>query len=1219
MLSLLLGGVAAFLQISIQRELLEAPQKKMSQEVTGKLQSKIQQATQELREVAEHLPPDSGFFTQVLPHAQVPLFIYQQHKLIFWSDHTTRLDIAPRFLRPGLQVLESRFGRFLVLKQQPSPIYSLLAVIPLETRYDISNAYLRSGLNPEIFEDHSGAIQLEKSRGAIPILDAQGHYLFSLRVQDPSQWLHAGKVTFALYVMAIVAWVLFLVSFYQKLQANRHKVFALWVVLMGLPLLRLLMLWFQFPGNVQELELFSPRVYASAWWSPSLGDLLLNEICLLVMAGVVYGFAKPLRLEHVFLKTPKKQIISSLVIGAVITLLVISWYEMYRSLILNSQPVLDITQNIQIGPAKVLLFLIMVLHTIGISWLLRLLLSWLPFTANSEAPFAYALMTVLVLAINWSFWRDAPSGNWAILFSSAILVGWEQLHRKLRRRAGLYTSIFLLNLISAGLGASAFYDLYAVQLRTDKQRMASELLKDHDDLTEYLLAQAAEAIQHDHLLFYALRAPWVNRGIVEQKIKRYHLRNLTENYAVAVRLFDVDGQALNRVDTISNLLDYAQVWAPRARNTHQKGQLLINSETDPGRFLYLQEIQVPLNEWQWVTVVLELSSKITAPNSVLPELLVERKSSQPATMPATSYALWKEGRWLRSEGYFEYNQRFSPLLFNDPLLYSQGLSVGGYHHLAAKAINGTVSLVSTPDYGFSSWLSNFSFLFLLHTFLLFTLLALVVLSKGRLVQSITSTFGTKIQLFLNLGVLVPLVLVSLTIGSLVTNSYRQDLVRGYTEQGDFIRQSILTSNWGEYLFKGRADSLTRRVNRLALVAQAELNIYNANGELRISSQPALFEAGVLSTRLNPKAFSMLREQGLNRILLQEKAGSLPYSTIYVPLRENPTQKPQGYLAIPFFDSEKDLNAKLIQLITTILNIFTLLFVLFVLLSYLATRALTVPLQLLTERLKQTSLTGVNERLVYESRDEIGLLVHEYNQMLQKLEESKQELALREKEAAWKEMARQVAHEIKNPLTPMKLSLQYLRKAMQEGRSNLEELVEKISNTMITQIEVLSDIATSFSNFTSMPDLKLETLELNGLVRKATDLHLNSQQHQVELEVPQMPIYVRADENQLVRIFNNLLLNALQAVPSSSTPQIKVKVTLESPQWVLVAVQDNGTGIPADVQSKIFVPNFSTKYSGSGIGLAVVKKGVEAIGGSIWFETEENVGTTFFLKLPVIQP
>ncbi len=1190
----------------------------MVEEVQDRLQGLVQQAEQEMAFVSQNLSPDSGLFSRNLPKTSTPLFIYRQNKLVFWSEHSLRPELDPRYLEKAQQVVENRFGRFIVLHQQPKPEYHVLAVIPLEIRYGISNAYLRSGLNPQIFEEHVAFMQLEPGGGAIPIIDAKGNYLFSLRALDPGQWLHAGKLALVLYLLSIMAGVLCLVTFYQKLKSTGKEVAALWTFLLGLLLLRLVMLLSQFPNNVYELELFSPRVYAAAWWSPSLGDLLLNEVCFLVMSVLVYRFARATRFCAVFQKMAQKRLWICVVTGVVITVLIISWYETYRSLFVNSQPSFDITQNIQIGPQKLLLYLVMVLHTLALSWILRLLLNALPFTAHGKLPFAYAWITVLVLALGWAFWRDAPSGNWVVLFASAALVGWEQLHRKLGQRAGIYSSIFLLNILSASLGAAALYDLYTVQLRADKQRIAAQLLKDRDDLTEYLLAQAAEDIGHDPLVQYVVSAPWGNLNLVEQKIKRHHLRNITENYAVMVRLFDVNGESFQyREDSLTNLRSYAQAWAPKARNTNQRGQLLVGSETDPGRFTYLQEIKVPVNFQQWVTVVLEVSPKITAPNSVLPELLVERRNSQVNTIPSSSYALRKGNRWLKAEGYFEYGQEFPPRLFNVPQLYTQGLTIEGYHHLGARATNGTVALVSTPSYGGRSWLSNFSFLFLLHTFSLFSLLLLVMLSRGQLIETIMSTFSTKIQLFLNLGVLVPLVLVSLTIGSLVTNSYRQDLIRGYTDQGEFVRQNILTSNWGANLFKGRADSLTRRVNRLAVIAQAELNIYNADGVLRISSQPALFEAGVLSTRLNPQAYEVLKEQGLNRILLQEKAGELPYSTIYVPLRSSPTTNPQGYLGIPFFDSQKELDTKLIQLITTILNIFTVLFLLFVLMSYMATRALTVPLQLLTERLKRTSLTGSNEKLVYQSRDEIGLLVHEYNQMLQKLEESKQELTLREKEAAWKEMARQVAHEIKNPLTPMKLSLQYLRKAMQEGRGNLEDLIEKISNTIITQIDVLSDIATSFSNFTAMPDLKLETLELKELIRRTTDLHLNPQQHRVTVTMPQEPVYVRADENQLIRIFNNLLLNALQAVPSSRTPEIKVTLELVSPQWALVAVQDNGTGIPEEVQPKIFIPNFSTKYTGSGIGLAVVKKGVEAIGGSIWFETEENVGTTFFLKLPVM--
>ncbi|WP_210463992.1 sensor histidine kinase [Rufibacter roseolus] len=1217
--SLLFGGVAAFLQVSIQRDLLEAPEKQMVEEVEERLHGLMQEAEQEMAAVSNSLSPDSGFFSRNLPKTNIPLFVYRQNKLLFWSEHSLRPELDPRYLTKKQQVVENRFGRFIVLRQQPSRNYAVLAVIPLEVRYGISNAYLRSGLNPQIFEDHVAAIQVERGGAAIPIADARGNYLFSLQVLEPGQWLHAGKFTLGLYILSIIAAVLCLVTVHQRLKKSGRKIAALWTMILGLLVLRVIMLWSQFPNNVQDLELFSPRVYAAAWWSPSLGDLLLNEICFLTIALLVYRFGRPVHFGAVFHETPQKQLWSCIAIGVIITLVIISWYETYRSLFVNSQPNLDITQNIQFGPEKLLLYLVMVLHTLALSWILRLLLSALPFTAAGKMPFAYTWITVLVLALGWAFWRDAPSGNWIVLFASAALVGWEQLHQRLGQRAGIYSSIFMVNILSASLGAAALYDLYAVQLRADKQRLASQLLKDRDDLTEYLLAQAAQDISKDPLIQHVFNSPWGKLNIVDQKIRRHHLRAITENYSVTVRMFDFTGESFDDLDSLSTFEAYAQRWGPRSKSTNQRGQLLVGSESDPGRFTYLQEIKVPVDFQQWVTLVLEVSPKITAPNSVLPELLVERKSSQENTIPSSSYALRKGNRWLKTEGYFEYSQLFSPNLFNIPQLYTQGLNIADYHHLGARSSSGTVALVSTPAYGARSWLSNFSFLFLLHSFSLFSLLLLVMLYRGHLLDTILSTFGTKIQLFLNLGVLVPLVLVSITIGSLVTNSYRQDLIRGYTDQGDFVRQNILTSNWGPNLFKGRADSLARRINRLAMVAQAELNIYNADGELRISSQPALFEAGVLSTRLNPKAYEVLKEQGLNRVLLQEKAGTLPYSTIYVPLRDRPTNSPEGYLAIPFFDSEKELNSKLIQLITTILNIFTLLFLLFVLMSYVATRALTVPLQLLTERLKRTSLTGSNEKLVYQSRDEIGLLVHEYNQMLQKLEESKRELALREKEAAWKEMARQVAHEIKNPLTPMKLSLQYLRKAMQDGRGNLEELVEKISNTMITQIDVLSDIATSFSNFTAMPDLKLETLELNGLIRRTSDLHLNPQQHKVEVVLPQEPVYVRADENQLIRIFNNLLLNALQAVPSSETPELKVTLELMDAQWALVAVQDNGTGIPADVQPKIFVPNFSTKYSGSGIGLAVVKKGVEAIGGSIWFETQENVGTTFFLKLPVVQP
>ena len=1213
----LLAGLAVLLQVGMQRDLLETPERQLAQEVEKRLHSQISEAQEEVDRIASALPPDSGFFSRILSQTKRPVFIYRQNQLIFWSDHTLRPEVAPQALRQEVQTVENRFGKYLLIRRLASPQYTILAVIPLEQRYGITNAYLKSGLNPQLFDTYAASIQVERSTGALPIVGPDGVYLFSLKVLEPGQWLHASTLTFWLFVGALVCWIFFLITLRRQLRARGQEVWALWSVVLGLLLIRAVMLAFQFPNSIQDIGLFSPRVYAASWWSPSLGDLVLNELCLLAISHLVYQFSRNFRFSALFTKTDYKRFLVLFFLSVAILGIVMSWYEFYRSLFNNTQPNLDITQNIQLFGGKILLYAVIIIHTLALSWLLRLLLSWLPFPATELQPVAYVWGTVVGVSLAWAFWRDAPSGNWIVLFVAVTLVAWRQIHQRLGKRPGIYSSIFLINILSASLGAAALYDLDAVQLREDKQRLAALLLKDRDDITEYLLAQAAVSIQKDEILNHVFRAPWINRNFIEQKIRRHHLQTLTENYAITIRLFDLNGETLSYQDSLTNLRKYAAHWRQRVQETTHPGQFLASSENEPGHFTYLQEVRVPLNSFQWATIMLELSPKLTTPNSILPELLVEPKSTQPDAIPSGSYALWRNGRWLKTEGYFEYSQYFTPQLFQIPFLYTQGVSHAGYHHLGVSNEMGTVAVVSTPAYGFRSWLSNFSFFFLLHTFALFGLLVLAIIARGQLIQTITSTFSTKIQLFLNLGVLVPLVLVSLTIGSLVTNSYKADLIRGYTEQGDFIRQSLMTNSMGGS-GRSRPDSLQRRINRLASLAQAELNLYDAQGQLRIASQPALFEAGVLSPRLNPRAYSALKNQGLNRMLLDEKAGSLPYSTLYLPLRSGPGQAPDGYLAIPFFDSEKELNTKLIQLITTILNIFTILFLVFVAMGYMATRALTVPLKLLTERLKRTTLTGSNEKLVYKSSDEIGLLVREYNHMLQKLEESKQELALKEKEAAWKEMARQVAHEIKNPLTPMKLSLQYLRKAMQDGRSNLDELVDKISNTMITQIDVLSDIATSFSNFTSMPGLKMEVLELNSLVKRAADLHLNPKQHQIELSLPQEPVHVLADENHLVRIFNNLLLNALQAVPSSQTPEITIKVEEKDAKWVFISVQDNGAGIPEEVQPKIFLPNFSTKYTGSGIGLAVVKKGVEAFGGTIWFETKENEGTTFFLKLPIVQ-
>jgi nitrogen fixation/metabolism regulation signal transduction histidine kinase len=237
-------------------------------------------------------------------------------------------------------------------------------------------------------------------------------------------------------------------------------------------------------------------------------------------------------------------------------------------------------------------------------------------------------------------------------------------------------------------------------------------------------------------------------------------------------------------------------------------------------------------------------------------------------------------------------------------------------------------------------------------------------------------------------------------------------------------------------------------------------------------------------------------------------------------------------------------------------------------------------------------------------------------MVKELQKSQNALAQIERETAWKEMAKQVAHEIKNPLTPMRLSLQHLEYAMMRKDDNLQEKITKTIKLLIRQIDSLSSMAEEFSSFAKMPEPKMEHINFKEVLQDAVLLMEREMGYTIALSMPDQNIIMLADPHQLGRIFNNLFKNALQAIPEGKKPEVSVLVTLKS-QRVYMEVADNGKGIPEELHDKIFSPNFSTKNSGMGLGLAISKKIVEQFGGKISFVSLVDKGTTFSLSFPVL--
>lgn len=326
----------------------------------------------------------------------------------------------------------------------------------------------------------------------------------------------------------------------------------------------------------------------------------------------------------------------------------------------------------------------------------------------------------------------------------------------------------------------------------------------------------------------------------------------------------------------------------------------------------------------------------------------------------------------------------------------------------------------------------------------------------------------------------------------------------------------------------------------------------------------------------------------------------------------------GIVAIPTFLEAPKFNEQLLSTTSYLLGFYVIIFGLFIIAASLISTQLTSPLEALREGLKKISGGDLETTLPVKSKDEIGSLTNAYNVMVYRLKDLQEDLARAEREAAWKEMAQQVAHEIKNPLTPMKLNLQHLERQLNVSEDEFKLMkpkIEKIAANMIEQIESLSQIASDFSKFARPTDQEFKPVELNELLASVAELYEPEENLTIETELHQGELRVLGVKDELRRTLINLVKNAHEAMPEGG------KVTLTSAlsrakDKVVISVKDNGEGIPEETQDQIFVPNFSTKSSGTGLGLAITKKVIEEHDGEITFTSEKGKGTTFTIHLPL---
>ncbi len=798
--------------------------------------------------------------------------------------------------------------------------------------------------------------------------------------------------------------------------------------------------------------------------------------------------------------------------------------------------------------------------------------------------------------------------------------------RKNLKNLYAFTRYLLLLLGFSIYAAQTINDFNCQRERENRKLLAVKLENEQDQTAEYLFDDIAEKVSRDKIIsgFFAstyeqLLSTVATDDIIARRMTQVYFTGYWGKYDITIKCFNAEGLPVNTGGDPTWNLDYFN------RLINEDGQLttspyLFFTGNIAGKISYIGKIPVMDIEnpsRQTGTIIINLSSKSLQDEAGFPELLISDKVPQKKDISNYSYANYKNNLLVNQFGGFNYLVNSSEYLkLLQPGVQDQFIVIDGYSHLFYEAGGDSFLIVSIRNPGILEFITLFSYLFSFYGFSFLVIYGIGVLWRNN--GKISINFKGRIQATVVMIVIVTMVLIG---GATVYYIYKSNLSNVSLEVNDRLKSMLIAIRDELSTRSLEGDDISDEMNytfsKLANTLSIDFNIYTRSGVLVYSTQPKIYDQALKARTMSRRAMSNLINGNKSLHIQFEEIGSLKYLSAYEPVRNN-SNSTIGFINLPYFAKQDELKKDISSFLVALINIYVLLFAIAIFITFIISSRITKPLQLIQERLGKIKLGKRNELIEWDRDDEIGALVKEYNRMVEELSESAELLARSERESAWREMAKQVAHEIKNPLTPMKLSVQHLQRAWKEKSSNLDNIMNQVSNTMIEQIDTLSNIATEFSNFAKMPKANNEIVDLGAVIRNIVTLYSENDAATLTYYEHKPPgFYVFSDKEQLIRVFSNLVKNAIQAIPAQTKGHIHVELKKEYGN-VIASVKDNGSGIPESEITRIFVPNFTTKTGGMGLGLAMVKSIVEQAGGSVSFTSKFNEGATFYVSLPVFE-
>jgi two-component system, NtrC family, nitrogen regulation sensor histidine kinase NtrY len=1164
---------------------------------------------------------------------QYGILIYERNHpfsehLTFWSDQSSVLPDSMLLKADGNYFVTLSNGQFEIIKHSfvqmvPYPL-TVIALIPVRRQYFITVENLKPGLVG--FPSAENRVRITANPTQFPVKNREGQTLFYLAKTES---YHAAKFSLLLLLVVFTGVLLLLAVIHNMAHALVEKYGRIpGIAFLVLTLLALRVLTYYFPGifHFRQYELFDPTIYSSNFILRSLGDLLINALLSCWIVLFVQQEIGEFRIPRYRGFTKR-----SMVILITMTILVATTFlfaDIVQSLVADARISFNVTNAFSLTIYSVISFII--LAALALSYfiftriLLRLIRSYLE---GSLLIISIVVATIgLGLLTFYSKTSLVELDIYALIWLLCYL--WLMIRNMitgLRFRLNISEIMFWLFIFSGSISVIIIFENRKIELE-QRKRLADRLAAQFDPYSEKLVNISLIYFENDflQLQFDRFRNPVENHYLKDSLIN-VNFSGYLDRFDTKMYTYDSSEKPLyNQVQVSYDTLN--TIFKMQGKPTSVPNLMYYEKAYDKFSYIYKRTIHDASGRLLGYLFV-QADPRRYQSEGLAPQLTQQRKEYLPEYSPLYSYAIYRGNTLVTN-----YNNYPFPTQLTDSMLPKKDFvqrKTSGYDELWHTLSEDKIIVIAKKDNLLIEAITLFSYLFSAFLILVALFWISTVLIQTRLHWQQLKNF---LQLNIRSQIQTTIIFVSLFLFLVIGVSTIFFLINRYNRNNQDRLSSSLKIITGEINTRLNAfasaanvsnpvkqiprEDLDQIVNSVSEIHNADINLYDHNGFLIVSSNPLIYTKGILSDQMNPLAFYYMNRLNSIEFFNQEKMGEISFQSIYCPLRRGKASG-MAYVNIPSFNTEYELNDEISRFLVTIINLNVFIFLIAGTIAVFLTNRITASFSLISEKMREVNLSKTNEMIEWKKNDEIGGLIREYNKMVAQLGESASALAKSEREGAWREMARQVAHEIKNPLTPMKLSIQYLQKANNSEAPNVKELTANVAKTLVEQIDHLSKIASDFSQFAHIGNPVNESVDLHELLSTLTSLYETIENVIFKWIPVHEKIQVFADKTQMNRLFTNLLQNALEACHEQETCAISIYEELKEGH-ILIRISDNGEGIPEQMRTKIFIPNFTTKSSGTGLGLAMCKTIVEQAKGRIWFETEEDIGTTFFVELPLEQ-